>query len=189
MKISVDEALTEYFNYLDAIKGYSKNTILGYQKDIEEFMAFLKNEQVARDIFSIRKNVPRNYSSYLTRNGYAPTSVRRHMSSLSSFYKFMVKEEMINENYFEDVELPKVPKHNPDLISNNEVRLLFKACDLDTKLGYRNYVLLGCLYGCGLRVSELCNMQIKDIDFAERTIRIHGKGKKDRDVIMYEGLG
>ena len=55
MKISVDEALTEYFNYLDAIKGYSKNTILGYQKDIEEFMSFLMNEQVARDIFSIRK--------------------------------------------------------------------------------------------------------------------------------------
>ncbi|MCR5113811.1 MAG: tyrosine recombinase XerC [Acholeplasmatales bacterium] len=189
MKISVDEALTEYFNYLESIKGYSKNTIEGYQKDIDEFINFLKTEQVARDIFSIRKNVPRNYSSYLTRNGYAPTSVRRHMSSLSSFYKFMVKEEMIKENFFEDVELPKVPKHNPDLISNNEVRLLFKACDLDTKLGYRNFVLLGCLYGCGLRVSELCNMQIKDIDFAERTIRIHGKGKKDRDVIMYEGLG
>lgn len=189
MKISVDEALTEYFNYLESIKGYSKNTIEGYQKDIDEFINFLKTEQVARDIFSIRKNVPRNYSSYLTRNGYAPTSVRRHMSSLSSFYKFMVKEEMIKENFFEDVELPKVPKHNPDLISNNEVRLLFKACDLDTKLGYRNFVLLGCLYGCGLRVSELCNMQIKDIDFVERTIRIHGKGKKDRDVIMYEGLG
>ena len=73
-------------------------------------------------------------------------------------------------------------------ITDDEIIMLFEVCDMETKLGYRNYCILGCLYGCGLRVSELCNMEIKDIDYAKRTIRIHGKGSKDRDVIMYEGL-
>ena len=110
------------------------------------------------------------------------------MSALSSFYAFLVKEEIMKENFFEDLESPKIPKRLPKLIKENEVMMLFEICDLNNKLGYRNYCILGCLYGCGLRVSELCNMQIKDIDFNERVIKIHGKGSKDRVVIMYDDL-
>jgi len=185
-----DEALNEFINYLTNEKGYSDNTINSYRDDIIQFIAFIKDEKIARDLLSIRNsNTCQNYISYMSRHmKLKPTSIHRHISSLSTFYEFLVKEELVKENYFKDLDTPKTPKRLPKIIREQEINMLFDICDLNNKLGYRNYCILGCLYGCGLRVSELCNMQIKDIDFNERIIRIHGKGSKDRDVIMYEDL-
>lgn len=184
------EALNDFLIYLSSEKGYSENTILGYKNDILEFINFLESEKMARDIFSIRKaRVCENYVSYMTREGFKSTSIHRHISSLSSFYDYLIKEEIVENNFFKEIDkMPKTPKRLVKTIKENEIKMLFDVCDLDNKLGYRNYCILGVLYGCGLRVSELCNMEIKDIDFNERLIRIHGKGSKDRDVIMYDDL-
>lgn len=183
------EALNDFLIYLSSEKGYSENTILGYKNDILEFINFLESERMAKDIFSIRKaRVCQNYISYMSREGLKSTSIHRHISSLSSFYDYLIKEELVSDNFFKEIDTPKTPKRLPKIIREEEIKMLFEICDLDNKLGYRNYCILGCLYGCGLRVSELCNMEIKDIDFNERLIRIHGKGSKDRDVIMYEEL-
>lgn len=183
------EALNDFLMYLSSEKGYSENTIIGYKNDILEFIDFLESEKMAKDIFSIRKSrVCENYISYMSRGGFKSTSIHRHISSLSSFYDYLLKEELVSDNFFKEIDTPKTPKRLPKIIREEEIKMLFNVCDLDNKLGYRNYCILGCLYGCGLRVSELCNMEIKDIDFSERLIRIHGKGSKDRDVIMYEEL-
>ncbi|MBR6071942.1 MAG: tyrosine recombinase [Acholeplasmatales bacterium] len=183
------EALNDFLVYLSSEKGYSDNTITSYKNDILEFISFLESERMAKDIFSIRKaRVCQNYISYMSREGLKPTSIHRHVSSLSSFYDYLMKEELVSDNFFKEIDTPKTKKGLPKGIGENEIKMLFDICDLDNKLGYRNYCILGCLYGCGLRVSELCNMEIKDIDFNERLIRIHGKGSKDRDVIMYEEL-
>lgn len=190
IKISPDEAVEEFVSYLENEKGYSENTISNYLHDINDFSAFIKSEKMARDILSISFKHPEYYISYMSKQNLKSTSIRRHISSLSSFYSFLVKNEIGRDNYFKDLDLPKIPKHLPKRINDNEIVMLFDACDLDNKLGYRNFCILGCLYGCGLRVSELCNMEIKDIDFSERMIRVRsGKGSKDRDVIMYDGLG
>ena len=190
VKISPEEAVEEFLSYLENEKGYSSNTVSNYLHDINDFNNFIKSEKIAKDILHISMRHPSYYISYLSKQGFKTTSIRRHVSSLKSFYTFLVKNEIAVDNYFKDVDLPKVPKHLPKQINENEITMLFDACDLDNKLGYRNFCILGCLYGCGLRVSELCNMQIKDIDFPERIIRVHyGKGGKDRDVVMYEGLG
>ncbi len=185
-----EEALNEFLLYLSSEKGYSDNTIAGYKNDILQFIDFLETEKMARDVFSIRNSrVCQNYISYMSREKrLEPTSIHRHISSLSTFYEFLIKDGIIKENYFKDLDTPKTPKRLPKIIREEEIKMLFEVCDLDNKLGYRNYCILGCLYGCGLRVSELCNMEIKDIDFNERLIRIHGKGNKDRDVIMYDDL-
>lgn len=183
-----EEALTEFLNYISSIKNYSENTLVGYESDIREFSSFLKDEKMAPSLFKIRASIPRNYVSYLSRKNFSSRTIHRKLSSLNSFYNYFYKQEQIKENYFKEVEAPKVEKRLPKMITDDEIIMLFEVCDLETKLGYRNYCILGCLYGCGLRVSELCNMQIKDIDYAKRTIRIRGKGSKDRDVIMYEGL-
>ncbi len=183
------EAIDEFVNHLSSVKGYSLNTILGYQKDIEDFLAFLINEKMARGLLMLRNaRVCQNYVSYLSKQDLASTTIHRKLSALNTFYSFLVKEELIKDNFFEDVEAPKIPKRLPKIIKDSEIMMLFESCDLNNKLGFRNYCILGCLYGCGLRVSELCNMQIKDIDFNERVINIHGKGNKDRVVIMYEDL-
>ena len=183
------EAILDFIEHLANVKGYSENTIESYKNDLEEFSSFLATEKMARDMLHIRnERTAQNYVSYLSKRGLSSSSIHRKISSLSSFYGYLVKEELFKENYFLSLELPKEPKRLPKVIKEDEINMLFEVCDLNNKLGYRNYCILGCLYGCGLRVSELCGMQIKDIDFIERTIHIHGKGMKDRMVIMYEDL-
>ena len=187
--ISDEEALNEFIINLRDVKNYSSNTIDSYQNDILEFKSFLKTEGMAKGLMFIRnQKVAQNYVSYLSKKGLASTSIHRKISSLSSFYDFLVSEEMFQTNFFKDLEEPKIPKRLPKVITNDEIQMLMDSCDKDNKLGYRNYCILGCLFGCGLRVSELCNMEIKDIDFIERTIKINGKGNKDRIVIMYDDL-
>ena len=187
--ISDEEALNEFIINLRDVKNYSSNTIDSYQNDILEFKSFLKTEGMAKGLMFIRnQKVAQNYVSYLSKKGLASTSIHRKISSLSSFYDFLVNEEMFQTNFFKDLEEPKIPKRLPKVITNDEIQMLMDSCDKDNKLGYRNYCILGCLFGCGLRVSELCNMEIKDIDFIERTIKINGKGNKDRIVIMYDDL-
>ncbi|MBO5712085.1 MAG: tyrosine recombinase [Acholeplasmatales bacterium] len=183
------EAIKEFYDNLIGIKNYSLNTADAYKKDVEEFLDFIKSEKMAAGLLFIRnERVPKNYLSYLSMAELASTTIHRKLSALNTFYNFLVKEEVISINYFQNLEAPKAPKRLPKIIKEQEVMMLFEACDLDNKLGYRNFCLLGCLYGCGLRVSELCNMQIKDIDFNDRTIKITGKGNKDRVVIMYDEL-
>ena len=184
-----DEAISEFLREISNVKGYSENTIKAYSDDILEFKNFIHTEHIARDILTIKKKVLQNYVSYLNKTDMS-SSIHRKMSSLASFYSFLYKEEITRTNIYQeaDIDMPKLEKRLPKFINDNEIKMLFEACDLNNKLGYRNYCLLGCLYGCGLRVSELCNMEISDIDFIERTIHIHGKGNKDRYVIMYEAL-
>lgn len=183
------EAIEEFFEYLSSIKAYSENTIEGYKNDLLEFERFLSSEKMAAGLLMIRnERVCKNYISYLSNQDYASSSIHRKLSALNSFYNYLLKQEIITVNYFSLIEAPKIPKRLPKMIKTEEIQMLFDICDLKNKLGYRNHCILGCLYGCGLRVSELCGMQIKDIDFNERTIMIHGKGSKDRVVVMYENL-
>lgn len=184
-----DEALNEFIKHISNEKGYSTNTIESYNRDILEFKNFLNVEKMAAGLLKLRnKRIAQNYVSYLSRDGLASTSIHQKISALTSFYDYLLSINIVNENYFNEVDLPKIPKRLPKIIKEEEIMLLFESCDLNDKLGYRNYCILGCLYGCGLRVSELCNLKIVDIDFYNRTILIHGKGKKDRIVIMYEEL-
>lgn len=183
------EAIEEFLIYLAGVKNYSNHTIEGYKKDILDFLSFLQAERMAPGLLKVRnERVCKNYVSYLSMQNYASSSIQRHLSSLNSFYNYLLKQEIIRDNFFVNVSAPKKEKRLPKMIKESEIMMLFEACDLENKLGYRNYCILGCLYGCGLRVSELCNMQIKDIDFVARIIRIHGKGSKDRNVVMYEEL-
>lgn len=187
-----EDLLNEFFRYLSVEKSYSENTISSYKEDLEQYQNFIITEKMGRDISSIRgprlKRVATNYVTYLSRLDLASTSIHRKISSLSSFYQFLVKEELAETNPFSDIVLPKIPKRLPKVLKENEIDLLFQACDLNTNLGYRNYCILGCLYGAGLRVSELCNIKLLDIDFNNRTIKILGKGSKDRYVIIYDEL-
>lgn len=184
-----DEAIAKYVDYLANVKNYSHNTVFNYRNDIMEFLSFIISEKMAANLFSIRNNrVCKNYISYLSSQNLASSSINRKLSSLRSFYNFLLKSELVKANYFEEVEAPKIPKRLPKTIKENEIMMLFNSCDMTKPLGYRNYCLLEVLYGCGLRVSELCNLEIKDIDFNDLSIVVHGKGSKDRIVLMYDDL-
>ena len=192
-----EEAIRDFLNYLASVKNYSENTIEAYNLDIIEFKDFIHNEKMAADLLKVRnKTICKNYISYLSNLEYdkkkhlkySTTTIKRKISSLSSFYNYLETEELVDKNLFLDVDTPKKPKRLPKMIKNSEIESMLEACDLENKLGYRNYCLLLVLFTSGLRVSELCNLEIKDIDFNERQMRIRGKGSKDRIVILNEDV-
>lgn len=184
-----EEAIAKFRDYLANIKNYATNTVNSYYKDICEFQEFIVQERMAAGLLQIRNNrICKNYISYLSSQNLASSSISRKLSSLRSFYDFFLKSGDVSANFFDEVEAPKAPKRLPKMIKENEIEMLFSICDQNTPLGLRNYCILEVLYGCGLRVSELCGLEIKDIDFNELSILVHGKGSKDRVVIMFEQM-
>lgn len=185
------EALDAFKKYLESEKGYSNNTILAYIKDVEDFSLFLHKEKFASNMMTIRsERIAKNYHTHLNSLDEKATTVNRKMSSLRTFYDFLLKEHIVQTNFFSEIKGDKVPKRLPKVLTDEEIKMMFSSLDKKTPLGFRNYCILEILYGCGLRVSELCNLAIKDIDFSNNQIIIKsGKGAKDRIVLMFDGLG
>ncbi|WP_162140277.1 site-specific tyrosine recombinase/integron integrase [Haploplasma axanthum] len=176
-------------DYLITIKNYSENTRVNYHKDLEDFDNFLKNEELAENVLDARRDrLARHYLSYLEEQGFSKKSIARKISSLRTFYNYMKKEKYLDVNIFENIETPKIPKRLPKVISDNEIDYLFEAIDKNTVLGFRNYLILDMLFSCGLRASELTNMEIKDLQISRKEILIHGKGSKDRYVPIHDNL-
>lgn len=183
------DALDNFLDYLLSVKNYSENTIIGYRHDIEGFINFITSEKMAPSILRLRNNRPcKNYVVYLSNSGLASTSINRSLASLRTFFDYLVKEELISSNYFDGIDSMKKPSRLPHMLKNNEINDMLSSINKKTALGFRNYVIIEMLYGCGLRVSELCSLEIKQIDFENETILIHGKGDKDRIVVMFDSL-
>lgn len=185
-----EEYISLFKEYLTAEKGYSINTIIAYVNDVIEFKQYsIDSKRFPRLTAIRRKSLCVDYKAYLNQSGDAPTTVNRKISSLRMFYDYLKKDGAVTENFFESVEMNKKPKKLPKTFSHGQIKEMFASIDTDTALGYRNYVLLEVLYGCGLRVSELCQLSVKDIDYSNNLIRVvAGKGSKDREVLMYDEL-
>ncbi len=185
-----EEAINKYLDYLLSVKNYSENTIKSYKEDILEFSIFVHKEKRAKDILTIRNvRVCNDFKSYLRHKDDKVSSIDRKISSLRSFYKYLVREEIVSDNYFDQVESLKKEKRLPKIVKEVELKYLFESIDTKDVLGFRNYLILECLYGLGLRVSELTNMKISDISFSDNTIKINNaKGSKDRIAYMFDDL-
>lgn len=184
-----DKAIDLFLSFDVEIRGYSNNTKIAYENDIKEFKNFIHSEKQAKDLLSIRNNrVPKNYVASLGFTKLKTRSINRKISSLRAFYSFLVDKEIIENNYFLNIETPKNPKRLPKVIKTADLKLMFDACDLNTLLGKRNYLILDLLFSTGIRVSELCSIQIKDIDVSNNSINIFGKGGKERIVLIYPEL-
>ncbi len=184
-----DEAIQNYLDYLDSVKNYSQNTIKSYKDDILEFKTFVHDEKRAADILHIRNDrACKDFKSSLRYKNDSISSIDRKLSALRGFYKYLVKEEIVKENYFESIESIKKEKRLPHVVKEPELMQLFESIDTSETLGFRNYLILEILYGCGLRVSELCNMEIGDIDFSNKVIKIKGKGSKERLAMLIDDI-
>ncbi len=183
------DAVEEYLAFLKNNRGYSNNTIISYRTDLLEFNQFVVSERFAKDLTTIRnERVCKSFVASLNMKKEAESSINRKLSALKGFYDYLVGEGDIKENYFKDIESLKIPKRLPKIVKEKEIELMLNSCDLEKPLGFRNFIIIELLYGCGLRVGELCNLEIKDIDFSREEILIHGKGSKDRIVLMFPGL-
>jgi len=183
------DILESYKNHLEIEKNYSKYTVTSYIKDILDFRTFIQKEELAEDIFDVtRERLGRHYLAFLDSKNYSKKSIARKISSLRTFYEYLMAQDLIDINIFKTLDTPKVPKKLPQIIHDEEIELLFKSIDRYKPLGFRNYVLLDMLFSCGLRASELCEMTLKDIQIDRAQILIHGKGSKDRYVPIHQRL-
>ncbi len=180
------EVLQLFKDYIESEKRYSDHTSLSYIEDLHSLINFLDIEQFG-DLESVSPRIARFYTATLHEN-YSPRSIARKISSVRSFYNFLVREDIIKENPFQDIELPKQEKKLPKFIYPNEIENLFNSVDTSTPLGVRNYLILEFLYGTGVRVSELCDIKLNDIDYFQNLCLIHGKGSKDRYVPLHNRL-
>lgn len=176
--------LEEYLRYVEVIKKYSKETVKSYESDIIQFLDFCDSEGIS--FKDVDYEFARFYLKYLKENlNEKASSVSRKISSLRSFYKFLVKNNIVSNNYFSLLILPKKEKRLPKFFEYNELEEMFNSFDKENILDQRDSLILEMLYATGIRVSEAVNIKIKDIDFYRRRIKVLGKGCKER-YVFYE---
>lgn len=169
--------------FLTVEKNCSDLTIENYRRDIQDFTKFME-EKIAWDFAWNQVEVPfiRSYLVLLNKKGYARRTVARRISSLRSFYKYLLREEYMENNPFAGVRTPKLDKKLPVFLEEGEIDEILELPDKEKKLGIRDQAVLEMLYATGCRVSELAGMKIDDMDFNSRFVLLHGKGSKDRIV-------
>ncbi|UOQ85565.1 tyrosine recombinase XerC [Gracilibacillus salinarum] len=170
-----------YVDYLKIEKNATKLTIEAYEQDISVFFTFLK-EQSLSSLLDVDYGVIRTFLTTLYSRDLSKRSVNRYISSLRSFYKFLVREHIVKENPFVHLQLPKGDYTIPEFMYLEEIDVLFESIDTSTALGQRNMAILELLYGTGIRVSECVKIRVEDIDFELQTIFVQGKGNKERYV-------
>ncbi len=181
MKKDVNVWLKSFIEYLQIERNYSQYTIESYQHDIHEFYMFM-NEQRINGFEQVTYADIRIFLTVLYKKKLSRKTASRKLSSLRSFYNYMLREKFITENPFSLVTMPKVEKRLPNFFYGDEIEQLFAACKTDTPLGLRNAALLELLYATGIRVGECSQLHLKDVDFFLSTILVHGKGQKERYV-------
>lgn len=169
-----------YLEYLKYNRNYSDYTINSYQSDILEYLEYLHRECL--DYCDITYNDLHGLLVYYEKNGNSSKSVRRKISSLKGFYKYLVRNNKIDDNPFIYVSLPKSEKKLPQYLNYNELLEIFNSIDISDILGLRNRLIMELLYATGVRVMELVNIKISDIILSNKEIRIVGKGQKERIV-------
>lgn len=176
------EEIETFINYIKYEKRFSNHTVLNYQKDLYDF-----SDTVNKKISDIDLNDIRKYLKKLYDKKYSNATISRKISALKSFFKYLDAENKIKTNPMILISNPKQEKKLPSFLNYNDLESLLKAPNLNTPDGQRDALILEMLYSTGIRVSELINIKLKDINYSERTILILGKGNKERYVFYGSG--
>ncbi len=169
-----------YQQYLLLEKSLSANSIEAYLADVAKLTQFLEHSHLGLAPSEIRKEHLRDFIGWINELGLSAGTQARIISGLRGFFKYLLIEEMIEEDPSELIEGPKLGRKLPDTLSYEEIEKLIGAIDRSKPEGERNKAMLEVLYGCGLRVSELVNLKISHIYFQEEFVRVIGKGDKER---------
>ncbi len=170
-----NKAIKEFNIYLSIERGLSKNTVEAYIRDVKSVAAFFKKKplQIKRkDIISFINDLNEQKKSSRTQ--------ARILSSIKSFYNYLIFDDKIEENPSVEIYSPKLEKKFPVILSTEEVDKIITSIDLSLNNGERNRTIIECLYSCGLRVSELINLKISEINFSDEYVKVIGKGNKER---------
>jgi integrase/recombinase XerC len=183
----VKTEIGDFLDHLHYERNVSDNTISAYRDDLESFVKFLCNDYftMARDLIDLRRVdhlAIRSYLAHLGRRKLARSSMAQHLSALRSFFKYLMREGVVEANPARVVASPKREKQLPSVMQTSEVALLIEQADPSTTLGARDRAFLELLYASGLRISELVGIDLDDFDLRAKLVKVHGKGSKERIV-------
>ena len=176
----MDKLINKFIEYLKYQKNYSEYTCLNYYKDLKEYEEFLNVENLKYNSMTYEYSL--NYLMFLKNKKNAKATVSRKLSSLRTFYKYLEMENIVKDNPFSLVSSPKKEKKIPKFINYKNLEDIFNVPNIETSVGQRERLILEILYASGVRVSELVNIKLKDIDKGNKTILVYGKGSKERIV-------
>lgn len=174
----VNQSLNDYLNYLRTIKRYSSATLAGYQHDIQGFLAYLDDQEIAECTQANIHHI-RAYIASCHRKGLAESSMQRLLSSLRGFYRYLVKNSQAESNPATDVRAPKGAKKLPKVMDVDQVDRLLSG-NATSPLEMRDHAMMELMYSSGLRLSELVNLDVVDLDLRAGQVKILGKGNKTR---------
>ncbi|MGI9280742.1 MAG: site-specific tyrosine recombinase XerD [Endozoicomonas sp.] len=173
-----------FLNHLWLEKGLSENTRSAYKTDINQFSSWLKQSHLTPEKSSTSDLT--DYLAWRHTQNFRPTSTARALSSLRGYFRYLLREGEVSQDITHNVEMPKQGRSLPKSLTEADVEHLLAAPDLGTELGVRDRCMLELLYACGLRVSELVNLSLDQINLRQGIVRIQGKGDKERLVPMGE---
>lgn len=176
------EAIENYVNYLRFEKNASENTIEAYVSDLQKLQDFAEQNLINITPITISYEHLQEFLYQVSKINYSERTQARWISSIKGFFSFLLEDELREDNPSALLETPKLGLYLPDTLSLEEIEKLISATDENTDLAKRNRCMIEVLYGCGLRVSELTELQISNINFKENYLKIQGKGDKVRFV-------
>lgn len=181
--IRARELADTFLSYLARVRNYSPNTAAAYAQDLDCFLIWASNCGI--DVLQATHRDFRRFLSSLSGAGYAKTTVNRRLSAVRSFYSWLVREGVIESNPAAVVSSPKLPKSLPHVLSQEDVGKLLKCADFSTPAGALDAALVELLYASGARIGEVASLDVDRIDFSDKSVRLFGKGSKERIVPLY----
>lgn len=178
----VEELVEAYIRYLIAEKNLSPYTLRNYRSDLGDFFAQLEERSV--DPLAADRHLMRQYLMGLRERGVASASVTRKVSTIRSFYKFLVREEVLDSSPITGVVAPKREKRLPIVLRKDDLCAIIEAAREDTPQGIRNRAILELMYAAGVRLSEVVGLDVRHLDLDERLVLVLGKGNKER-IVLY----
>ena len=177
----MDRNIDQFLDYLSLERGLSKNTLASYSRDLSKFATYLQKRHI-QSFNDVKKSDITDFMLLQKDKGLSSNSIARSLVAMKVFFQFLVREGLLKNDIASVVEMPRLWKHLPETLSINEVERLLKAPRLKDWIGIRDKACLELMYATGLRVSELVNLNIQDVNFELGVIKCLGKGSKERIV-------
>ena len=169
----------DFLTMLRVERNVSVHTMDAYKRDINQYLTYLSDLDL-KNLTDVKSTHVRDYIRVLNDGGMAPASVSRIISSIRTYYKFLSSEKILDENPVLLINNPKLPKKLPDVLSEKEISLIINAIQESSQFYQRDKAIIEMLYSCGIRVTELCNLEMSNLFIDEDLIRVMGKGNKER---------
>lgn len=191
MSSTLSELFEDFLSYLEQEKGYSRHTVTSYRRDLDVFHSYLHDRYSgSADLLQdVDKSCLRSFLGSEFENGLSSRTVARRLAAIKSLFRYLVKAEIVNENPALTIRTPKIPKKLPSFIQVDLIDKLMNMPDISTYLGVRDRAILELFYSTGMRLSELAGLTAGSIDLKRGTVKVRGKGNKERIIPFGEKAG